>query len=238
MSSTVLKRFDLTPSGDAHTFGGECIQAAAAIDRIYRTLTYDHRPWLDSHEENLDAKRTEEYRIGYACFKYAVARVLCPHRIVEIGVGSGVAAIAFAMADNHAHTLSDGAHYIGLDSGEWEDRLGHNFLKAVDDKLNALQVEHQLVRGDSRDVDCLPECDLVHVDGDHSMEAVRHDVAIAWKSGAKWILCDDARDPAVVAGTFQALSLDLNRGCVEWAYFGDSWTGNLLIRTDHRKKEE
>lgn len=52
---------------------------------------------------------------------------------------------------------------------------------------------------------------------------------------AKWLLFDDARDPAVVAGIFQALRVDLNRGSVEWAYFPDTFTGNILIRTDHQR---
>src|SRR6267154_5279751 len=103
-----------------HVFGGECLQSADAINRLYRTLRYDHRPFLDPDEENLDAKMTEQYRVGYACLKYAVAKVLKPDRIVEIGVGSGVSAIAFAMAD-------ESSHYIGLDSGEWESRLGKPF---------------------------------------------------------------------------------------------------------------
>lgn len=206
----------------------ECVEAAFQIENIYRTLRYDHRPYLDEHDEELTIKMTEDYRVRYACFKYAVAKVLAPSRIVEIGIGSGVSALAFLYA-------APTARYVGLDIGEWEKRLGHNFLDAVDRKMSALGFHHQVILGDSQSVDTFQWCDLCHIDGDHSTAATRHDFTAAWRGKARWILVDDAQDPAVAAGVFESLSLDLDRGSVDWAYFGETWTGNILVRTDHWK---
>ena len=75
----------------------------------------------------------------------------------------------------------------------------------------------------------------MHIDGDHSAAAVEHDVQLAWRAGAKWILCDDARDTEVCRGIFNALHA-LDRGSVDWAYFPNG-TGNILIRTDHRREQ-
>ena len=206
-------------------------EAFARIDAIYRGFSYDHRPYLDPCDEAFDNKNTEDYRLRYACFKYAVAKVLRPRTIVEIGVGSGVSAIAFLYA---RPTL----RYIGLDIGEWSARLGKPFLETVRAKLSALQFDFEIIEGDSQLIDTMPECDLVHIDGNHSSEAVYHDMLSAWNSGAKWILCDDACDPAVGAGIFRALQVGLDRGSVDWAYFGDTWSGDILIRTDHQKESQ
>jgi predicted O-methyltransferase YrrM len=204
--------------------------AAASINRIYRTLAYDHRPYLDPHDEAFAAKNTDDYRRRYACFKYAVAKVLRPQTIIEIGVGSGVSALAFLHARPNLR-------YVGLDIGEWDTRLGKPFLQTMSAKLSALRFDYQIIEGDSQQVNKLPECDLVHIDGNHSSEAVYHDMLSAWASGAKWILCDDACDPAVGAGIFRALQVGLDRGSVDWAYFPDTWAGDILIRTDHRREE-
>jgi len=204
-------------------------EAKVAIDRV--EFTYDHRPYLDPFDEAFSAKNTDDYRRRYACFKYAVAKVLRPRTIVEIGVGSGVSALAFL----HARPL---LRYIGLDIGEWSARLGKPFLETVRAKLSALQFDFEILEGDSQLIDTMPECDLVHIDGNHTSEAVYHDMLSAWNSGAKWILCDDACDPAVGAGIFRALQVGLDRGSVDWAYFGDTWSGDILIRTDHQKESQ
>lgn len=204
-------------------------EAFSRVDTIYRDFSYDHRPYLDPADEAFAAKNTDDYRRRYACFKYAVAKVLRPRTIIEIGVGSGVSALAFL----HARPT---ARYVGLDSGEWQSRLGVPFLDTVRAKLSALQFSFEIIEGDSQAVDTMPECDLVHIDGNHSSDAVYHDLLSAWNSGAKWILCDDACDPAVGAGIFRALQVGLDRGSVDWAYFGDTWSGDILIRTDHQKE--
>jgi hypothetical protein len=226
----VLAQFELQPSTDFHVFGGEVIAAASAIETNYRKSVYDHRPYIQHLEPDsllAQAVKTEQYRIGYACFKREVARVLKPQSILEIGVGMGISGLAFL----NGYPL---ASYLGIDNDS-DPSFPIKPSQYVIGKMNEQGYKSLITIADTQKLDVLPISDLVHVDGDHRKAAVRNDVALAWKSGAKWILCDDARDSEVVAGTFEALYEDLNRGSIEWAYFPDTWTGNLLIRTDHRR---
>jgi hypothetical protein len=229
----LLSQFDLTPSKDYyHVFGGEHIAAASAIERTYRTDPYDHRhflPELEAGSRLFLALTSEQYRVGYACFKRAVASILKPEVIVEIGVGLGVSALAFM----------DGcptAFYQGIDD-DTDSSFPVRPTQFVSDQLAERKYKNQIVVANSQKLNRLPDCDFVHVDGCHNRAAVRHDFAIAWRSGPKWILCDDARDSEVAGGIFDALHQDLNRGSVEWAYFPDTWTGNILVRTDHRREK-
>jgi hypothetical protein len=75
--------------------------------------------------------------------------------------------------------------------------------------------------------------DLVHIDGDHSREACAHDVEIAWNAlrPEGWLLIDDAKDSAVVAGTFDAMR-KVWPSELRWAYLEDTLTGNILIRKE------
>jgi hypothetical protein len=226
----ILNRFELSPGDGLHVFGSECVRVASEIEGNYRLSAYDHRPHLPNFA--LDSPfYLEQYRAGYACFKREVARVLAPRVIVEIGIGCGIGALA----------MMDGApintKYEGIDNNEADFPVTPRIIPSefVAAKLSSLGHRHQIHVANSRDLDVLPRADLVHVDGDHSREAARHDTALAWRSGAAWILCDDARDTSVMAGIFDALSIDLHRGSAEWAYFNDTWTGSVLIRTDHER---
>lgn len=166
----------------------------------------------------------------YYRLKYVIAETLAPKIIVEIGVRAGVSALAFLAA-------CPAATYIGYDNGR--DAVEHG----IDYRTQTLaEFKRQgyaaadIVVADSQSLQRFPDCDLVHIDGDHSFKCVRHDFVSAWYSGAKWILCDDASDAAVTAGIFYALHYDLRRGTVPWAYFPVA-TGSILIRTDHRSDE-
>src|SRR5258705_8446868 len=87
-------------------FSGEISQYSRDIRELYPFSIYDHRPSLPSGLPNY--YQTEQFRIGYACFKYAVARILQPKTIVEIGVGVGVSAMAFLAGCS--------AIYMGIDN--------------------------------------------------------------------------------------------------------------------------
>jgi hypothetical protein len=230
----LLKKYEHFPSNDFHVFGGDYIEAESQINMAYRGSTYDHRPFLPPSDPSLlvsEAMLTEEFRIGHACFKREVARVLQPTSILEIGIGVGVAARAFL----------DGcpsAFYIGIDNDyDFEKSFLVKPSEFVEGLLTRLGCNYEIMVDDSQEMMGFPKCDLVHLDGDHSRKAVLHDFTLAWRSGARWILCDDCRDSGVVAGIFDALNGCLDRGTVEWAYFPDTWSGSILIRTDHWREK-
>jgi hypothetical protein len=228
----ILGKYDLSLGEGGHIFGSECVRAASLIEAGYRTATYDHRNDLPRFASD-SPFYLEQYRVGYACFKREVARVLQPRVIVEIGIGVGIG--AFAMMNG----APPGARYHGIDNNEakFPTTPPVNPSVFVGAMMSQKGYPYDIRIANSLDLKSIPTADLVHVDGDHSREAARNDVALAWRSGAAWILCDDARDTSVVAGIFDALSLSLSRGSADWAYFPDTWTGSILIRTDHRGAE-
>jgi len=168
----------------------------------------------------------------YVSFKRAVASAIQPRSILEIGIGEGIAALAFLEASPL------GVLYTGIDNDyEYGKKFSVRPSIFVADLLARHGYHANIVIADSRTLAELPDrwYDLAHIDGDHSAEAVENDVILAWRAGSKWILCDDARDAEVCRGIFNALHT-LGRGSVEWAYYPDG-TGNILIRTDHRRGE-
>jgi hypothetical protein len=224
----ILDKFELSPGDGTRIFGSECVRAAYEIECHYRLSDYDHRGMLPNFA--LDSPfYLEQYRVGYACFKREVARVLQPKVIVEIGLGVGIGALAMMNG-------APSATYEGIDNNEGDFPVTPKVqpTEYVAALLASRGYKHNVRIANSRDLNIIPRADLVHVDGDHSREAAQSDVTLAWKSGAAWILCDDARDTSVVAGVFDAL-IALNRGSADWAYFPDTWTGSILIRTDHRR---
>jgi Methyltransferase domain len=228
-ASHILSEFELSEGDGYHVFASECVVAAGRITARFRHSLYDHRPSLPYFPAD-SPFYLEQYRVGYACFKREVARVLAPKSILEIGIGCGIGALAM-MDGAPPHTL-----YVGIDNNEARFPTTPAIVPTefVSQWMSERGYQHNLIVADSQSLTSIPHADLVHVDGDHSREGARHDVRLAWESGAAWILCDDARDSSVCAGVFDALSIDLHRGSVEWAYFNDTWTGSVLIRTDHK----
>lgn len=197
---------------------------ASAVRRyVAAEPPYDHRTFLP----DVPAARKwmgEDVRAGYAWYKYAMARVVKPQAIVEVGVGLAVAAHAFLEA-------SPGASYTGYDnlSEEAED------FGAARQALMAFEGQIQLVRTpDSMLLACFPACDLCHVDGAHDYDHAYSDVVLALRA-AEWVLVDDTRDSQVAAATFRAL-YDWRRGDVAWAGFEDTWRGMVLIHTKEGEK--
>jgi predicted O-methyltransferase YrrM len=179
--------------------------------------TYDHRPFLPIGLSSY--YYTDKFRFEYAAFKAAVAEQLKPKTIIEIGVGVGVSALAFLYG-------CPTATYIGIDNDvECMRDFPVKPSEFVGDKLGDRGC---IWKKDSTKIDRLPPADLVHIDGDHSYEGAYNDVMLAWRSEARWILVDDARDSVVAAATFDALRRK-SPGSVDWAYFENTWTGNILI---------
>lgn len=191
--------------------------AAQCIRHMHRDSDYDHRPFLPQGVG--EHYQSEQFRIGYAAFKETVARVLQPETIVEIGVGVGVSALAFLAG-------CPNSTYFGYDN-DCQD--GRDFPVKPSEFVNSLLSGRGFVRiADSTRLYNLPLCDFVHVDGGHDYDTCYNDVMLAWRSKARWILVDDARDSTVAAATFDALRFK-SPGSVDWAYFEDTWTGNILI---------
>lgn len=227
-TSLILEKFELSLGDNTRIFGSECVYAAYLIESDYRNSTYDHRPALPNFASD-SPFYLEQYRVGYACFKREVAKVIRPKIIVEIGMGVGIGALA--MMDG-----APDAMYEGIDNNEGDFPTNPK-VKPTEFVSMCMSIrghKHHIQIANSIDLSSIPKADLVHVDGDHSREAAKSDVMLAWKSGAAWILCDDARDTSVAAGVFDAL-ISLNRGSADWSYFPDTWTGSILIRTDHER---
>src|SRR4029077_19117048 len=198
-------------------FPGELAQHVHRISNNYPISVYDHRPHLPMGVSPLFY--TDEFRLGYACFKREVARILQPKSITEIGVGLGISALAFLDG-------APSATYLGIDNDCESDR---DFPVKPSEFVNSLvEGRGRVWNKDSSKIDHLAESDLVHIDGDHSYDATYNDVMLAWPSNARWILVDDSRDSVVAAATFAALHRK-SPGSVDWAYFEDTWTGSILI---------
>jgi len=202
---------------DHRIFPSELTRVSHDIREEYPYCTYDHRPGLPSGIQNY--YQAEEFRLGYACFKWQVAYVLQPKSIIEIGVGVGVSALAFLDGAPHAT-------YVGIDNDCESNRdfpvTPSTFVS------NLLGNRGKIWLKDSTKIDRLPQVDLIHVDGAHDYDSCYLDVLLAWRSNARWILVDDARDSVVAAATMDALRFK-SPGSVDWAYFEDTWTGNILI---------
>jgi hypothetical protein len=209
------------PSVNSCVFGDDIVVVSKKIRDLYPLLKYDHRPYLPERDRDYKYLLTEEYRKGYACFKYAVAEIIQPGTIVEIGIGAGTSALAFLHA-------VPGAMYIGIDDNSKCRTDGWDFTGFVDFWMRDLGLRFKFIIEDTKEMKSLPRGDLVHVDGDHSFASAYNDVRLAVKSEAPWVLVDDCRDRAIMAATFAYLN---DSGTdYDWSYFEDTWTGNLLLR--------
>lgn len=204
-------------------FGNEVVQIAQRIRENQYVCAYDHRPFLPERDLPFKYLTTEEYRRGYACFKFAVAQAIQPKQIIEIGVGAGSGALAML------HAAGPECQYLGIDDNSKCRTDSWDFTAFVKEKMKQCGFNASFLIQDSMTLKEIPwgPADLFHVDGDHGYANAFNDSLLAFQSGAKWVLVDDARDINVVRGAFDAL-LKCQNG-YEWAYFEDTWTGNLLF---------
>jgi hypothetical protein len=207
------------------TVGSELTEAAKQIRALAAVSAYRHQP--PPALASLDWTNEKMLQDGYAGFKHAVACVLKPQRVLEIGIGAGVAATAFCRAAIEAGRTFQ---YLGVDNLEMQSKTGVACSEIAMEELRRLGATVEFIRSDSMRLTKPPEgeFDLVHVDACHSYNAASHDTKLAIKSGAPWILIDDCRDSQVCAGVFRGL-FELRPGSIEWAYFEDTYTGSILL---------
>lgn len=221
-----LKPFGLCPATDGlHVFDSKLIHAADAIRATYRFMPYDHRPELPERDKDYPYLMSEQFRLGYACFKYAVANIIQPRTITEIGVGAGTGARAFMAA-------CPTAHYTGIDNKSKDVSGGWGFIDYTLDSLRKHGYHVDFIEADSMQLTSAPSADLFHVDGDHPYEVAYNDTRLALLSGSEWILIDDTRDFAVAAGALTAIhNVRVDTGLeYDWTHFEDTWTGSILVR--------
>jgi len=206
---------------------------AMKIRALYPKLTYDHKIHLDFskeiHPHVIKMQQAEEFRIGYACLKYAVAKILEPKKIIEIGVRTGISAMAFLSA------VPD-AHFLGIDS-ELDSKADNiDYLSVAKKAFEKENLDTSIVVADSADIYDLPFTpDLVHIDGNHSRGGAGHDTRLALSSGAPWILVDDGEEESVAAGVLDGLcscSWDKHISIVR---FDECWGDSILIQSRSNK---
>ena len=219
---TLLREHNRIPSGvQVPIFGTIDSIVKDRIEKEYYQFTYKGDGFFPGRDIDINpVLSTPEYRRGYCSFKYAVAKVLAPKSIVEIGVGAGNSALAFMNAVPNST-------YIGIDNCSKAINDDFNYNKFVFDKMKQLGVDLQYIYIDSKELMYLPEAELVHIDGDHTYSYALNDIKLALNSRALYILIDDAFDPAVMKAAFTAL-ID-NGGGYRWIFFEDTFTGNLLL---------
>jgi predicted O-methyltransferase YrrM len=189
--------------------------------------TYDGRSYLSKEDEpDYEVKMSDYFVDSYMRVKNGIASYFQPQSICEIGVSSGISALAFLNA-------CPKARYLGIDNRYEEEMRGVNLVSRAVELLQPYNAKVTII--DSQELNELPEpyYDLIHVDGDHSRLATYHDVVVAWKACSPdgWIVVDDARDSAVAAGVFDAIRM-VWPSEVMWAYLHDTFTGNILIKKE------
>lgn len=163
--------------------------------------------------------------ISYICGKWEIARRYKVDSIIEIGVRAGYAAWAFLQAHPNAK-------YTGFDNysyGTYPEWAKENLLKGGDVTIN--------IRDSQEVADLGVKADLVHVDGDHSVAGVKHDLDLALKAvnpGGIILIDDYDRIPAVKQGVDEWLAV---HPALKWRYT-ETFTGDITIYAPAESKGE
>jgi cephalosporin hydroxylase len=134
-------------------------------------------------------QQKDEFLHKYRCL-HAVARVLQPRRIIELGAHAGSSADAFLAAAPEADYLGFDVFSVGRydDTGEpwYPDQVARRLFAARG------YPHTRLVRADLRSLQRLPEqADFVMVDADHSYESALGDLELARTAAPDFIVVDD-----------------------------------------------
>ena len=170
----------------------------------------------DTHPWNF---RTREFYEEYRA-KYAIAKLVQPKSILEIGVRFGYSARSFMMA-------APDARYLGIDFDEpsWGPYQGaprewaEKRLKFLypNNKIQTLKQDSQVLQSVT---DLVEPFDLVHVDADHTYKGALQDMITFWPACKNTMVVDDAMEvrPSIEAfkekhsGQFVELEVHSLRG--------------------------
>lgn len=200
---------------------------ATLYERIMKTANesqYDHRPNMRPEIQQAFPHMMHDYQMQYSRFKLAVAEVLQPKTILELGVGWGVSAQAFFEG-------CPNASFLGLDNGQMMKEYG-----LPEDPNWAVNYRSSLPcvlrNTESTLVFTHPSgpIDLLHIDGGHGLENKARDLVKAFEARPEWILVDDFHDVMVAAGTMAGVYMAAANS-LHMLYFPNSHTGNLLIHS-------
>lgn len=190
------------------------------ILKTYKASTYNFRAHACPEDPLVDL--FEEW-VDYYRMKWAIAKVLNPSTILEIGVRYGYSARAFLEANPQAQLIGIDADLpvFGGQSGavDWaEQSLAAHF------DVNIIKTNSQRLQRFPGDI-----FDLIHVDGQQDGDGTFHDLDLALVQ-ARHILVDGYH---WTRGNFQAANewLWLNKAAIEAAITIPGYAGELLIRT-------
>lgn len=195
---------------------------ADRIRRVQAECTYDYRKDIDPSILAEFPHINEDYHVVYGKNKYAVARVLRPTTIYEVGIGWGLSARAFLYG-------WPWTTYFGIDNGA----IGVNVLKAISWSSGL----YQITDSDALEKFVHPygRIDLIHIDGCHERAHKKRDVVKALQSGAEWLLVDDMHNQQVAAGTFDAFYEAWDGSCIPMVCMENSHTGGMLFHIGNRE---
>jgi 2-polyprenyl-3-methyl-5-hydroxy-6-metoxy-1,4-benzoquinol methylase len=160
--------------------------------------------------------------VPYYRTKWAIARVLQPKSILEIGVRFGYSALAFLDA-------VPSAEYTGIDI---DSTLFGGSIGAIEWARTACkQYQAKFIVEDSTKMERFPgeRYDLIHIDGQQDGYGTMHDLVLAAAQGS-YILVDGyfwSRQNFLWASEFLFRYRDL----IEFYYVIPSYAGELLIKT-------
>jgi cephalosporin hydroxylase len=177
----------------------------------------DKSPWNFCTQEFY-----QEYRV-----KYAIARMIQPKSILEIGVRFGYSARSFLFA-------APQADYLGLDI----DEPSHGPYQGIprewaelqlrrrypDNRIQTMQMDTQVL---SYSPDMNKKFDLVHIDGDHSYQGALADLMKFWPACRNTMVVDDYKEVKNSVASFVSSHKDE----LQTFYVESLRSSALLVRT-------
>lgn len=186
---------------------------------IYKSCTYDFRAHACSQDPLKDL--FDEW-VDYYRLKWAIAKVLQPASILEIGVRYGYSARAFLDA-------APESQYLGLDADLPE--FGGHIGALSWAKKSLTDFDVKVVKKNSQTLVKFPggHYDLIHVDGQQDGDGTFHDLDLALNQG-RYILIDGyfwSRENFLATNEW----LWLNKVAIEWVVTIPGYAGEMLIKT-------